>query len=122
VSDQAKLVQTQAKRLQASVIQDLGYQMLKIDRWMADHPEYLEAIKRPDAEESACGAAVAEVYADFIDQVVSQDDLIPPEHIEAWNEYFRDIIEMWPQLKKYMRDNPRWYLETMNQLLLPPGH
>jgi hypothetical protein len=112
-----KAVTEQTKQLKASAVQNVGHEALKIDRWMADHLEYLYALNRPEADQSARGAAVAEVYADFIDQVVSQEDYLPPSHMPPWREYFGEIIQTWPQLKKYMKDNPDWYLDTMNELL-----
>jgi hypothetical protein len=113
-----KAVSEQVKQLKASAVQNVGQEMLKIDRWMADNSGYLKAVAAKDY--SPLGAAVAEVHADLIAQVLSQADYLPPEHMQSWEQYFRDIIHKWPQLKKFMEDHDGWYEDTMNQLLRPP--
>ena len=116
VGETCRLVDSNIKAVQTSAIQTIAVEMLRIDRWMADHPDYLKALALPEQQESATGSAVAEVYADFIDTVISEEDLLPQEHLHAWIDYFRDIHNMWPQLRKYMKAHPDWYLEDQNRL------
>lgn len=111
-----KEVASNKEAIQTSAIQTIAVEMLSIDRWMADHPDYLKALALPEQQESATGSAVAEVYADFIDTVISEEDLLPQEHLDAWIDYFRDIHKMWPQLRKYMKAHPDWYLEDQNRI------
>ena len=108
--------QANIKAIETSAIQTIAVEMLTIDRWMADHPDYLEALALPEQQESVTGSAVAEVYADFIDAVISEEDLLPQEHLDAWIDYFQDIYKMWPQLRKYMKAHPDWYLEDQNRI------
>jgi predicted nucleic acid-binding Zn-ribbon protein len=117
-NQEKKAVEQQTKQLRATAIQNVGHEMMDIDRWMADHPDHLKALRLPEATQSEKGAAAGEIYADFIDQVVSQEDFLPDDHVKLWRNYFADIIGEWPQLRKYMEKTaPRWYLETMNDLL-----
>jgi hypothetical protein len=102
-----KAVSEQVKQLKASAVQNVGQEMLKIDRWMADNLDYGKAVSDP--KYSSLGSAVAEVHADLISQVRSQKEFLPHDHVESWEEYFQDLIDMWPQLKKFMDDHPRWY-------------
>ena len=47
-----KAVNEQNKQLKASAVQNVGHEMLKIDRWMVDHhPAYLDAIELPETKE-----------------------------------------------------------------------
>lgn len=114
-------VSEQIKQLRASAIQNIGREMLEINRWAADHPEYIEDIKRHASENSPRAAAVAEVYADFIEQFITQEEFLPDGHVEPWERYFRDIIKEWPQLKKYMDERPHWYPDSMTELLVSEG-
>ena len=117
-----QLIKTNTKAITTSAIQTISFEMLKIDRWMADHPDYAKSLTVPDEQESETGMAVAEVYADFIDAVISQENLLPDDHMHAWRDYFHQIINMWPQLRKYMNAHPGWYLEEQNRLLNRHGH
>ncbi len=112
-----RAVNEQVKELRASAVQNVGHEMLRIDRWTAEHPEHLKAIALPADKKSDEGEALAEIYADFIDQVVSQAEYLPDGHVPVWEEYFDDIIVAWPQLRKYMVNHREWYLDAMNQLL-----
>ncbi len=114
-------VREQTKQLKASAIQNIGNEMLKIDRWMVDnHPKYRDALTE---ENSALGAAVAEVYGDLIAQVHGQKDFLGEEknnfQWENWEKYFRHLINTWPQLRNYMEQHPDWYGEIMIQLASP---
>lgn len=119
VASNNELVKTQTKAIRTSAIQTIGREMLKIDRWMADHPEYRDALERPAAEPSALGAAVAEVYADLIAQVHGQKDFLNEDNNfnwANWEEYFKDIIKTWPQLRKFVDEYPEWYGNALNDL------
>lgn len=117
IREQTNGVEEQTKQLRATAIQSVGKEMLEIDRWMVDNIErgYGEALKRPAAEDSPLGAAVAEVYADLIAQVVGQRHFLD-HYYSGWDNYFIDIIHKWPQLKKYMDANGHWYGETLDYL------
>lgn len=111
-----KAVSEQVKQLKVSAVQNVGQEMLKIDRWMADNSGYLEALS--DKKPSPLGAAVAEVYADLIDQVMSQAHYLPADHMQPWKNYFNNRIHNWPQLKKFIADHDDWYREAIKQLLV----
>jgi hypothetical protein len=110
-------VSEQTNQLKVNALQNVSSEMLKIDRWVADNPKYLAALKvSTKAEPPECAAAVAEVYADFIAHVVDNAKYLPEGHIDFWQAYFNDIIGRWPQLDKFMADNERWYNEALNAL------
>jgi hypothetical protein len=111
-------VSEQIRQLRHSAIQNIGREMLEINRWVADNPGYIEDIKRQASEDSPRAAAVAEVYADFIEQFVTQEEFLPDGHVQPWERYFRDIIREWPQLKKYMEERRHWYPDSMKELLV----
>ena len=114
-----KVLSEQTKQLQAAAIQGVGEEMLRIDRWMADHPNYFHEVRRPGPEQTVEGAAVAEVYADFIAHVMSLEDFLPEDHMDAWKTYFSQI-QTWPQLDNYLEKTPDWYLpEKMEEALSP---
>jgi hypothetical protein len=108
-------VNEQTKQLRSNAIQNIGHEMLEIDRWVVDHKGYREALERPATENSPLGAAVAEVYADLISQVVGQRDFLE-DYYAGWDKYFNDIIEKWPQLKKYFDEHHHWYGDTLKYL------
>jgi hypothetical protein len=127
-----RAVSEQVKQLKASAVQNVGQEMLKIDRWMADNVNYIEELKRRATEHTPVGEAVAEVHADLIDQVLSQADYLPAGDVVYWKKYFRHIIQEWPQLRKFIEDNNQWYRKSVSELLadtaktsdgaLTPGH
>jgi hypothetical protein len=109
-----RAVSEQVKQLKCSAVQNVGAEMLKIDRWMADNDSYLPELKRPATQHTPLGEAVAEVYADLIAQVRGQKSYLPPEHMDPWEDYFDEIIREWPQLKKFLENHHGWY--TVGQL------
>jgi hypothetical protein len=110
-----KAVSEQVKQLTASAVQNVGQEMLKIDRWMADNPSYLKAVG--DKRHTPLGAAVAEVHADLIDQVVNQATYLPPEYMPPWERYFKELIREWPQLEKFMDEHRHWYGKEVLKLI-----
>jgi hypothetical protein len=127
-----RAVSEQVKQLKASAVQNVGQEMLKIDRWMADNLNYIDELKRHATEHSPLGEAVAEVHADLIDQVLGQEDYLPTGDVVYWKKYFQDIIREWPQLRKFIEKHDHWYRKTVSELLadtaktsdgaLTPGH
>jgi hypothetical protein len=113
-----RAVSEQVKQLRASAVQNVGQEMLKIDRWMADNVNYIDELKLPATQHSPLGAAVAEVHADLIDQVLGQADYLPAGDMVYWKEYFRDIIHEWPQLRKFMKEKNHWYRKATSELLV----
>jgi NADH:ubiquinone oxidoreductase subunit 5 (subunit L)/multisubunit Na+/H+ antiporter MnhA subunit len=110
-----RAVSEQVKQLTANAVQNVGQEMLKIDRWMADNPNYLMAVG--DKLCTPLGAAVAQVHADLIDQVVSQASYLPPEYMPLWTRYFEELIREWPQLEKFMDDHRHWYGKEVAKLI-----
>jgi hypothetical protein len=113
-----RAVSEQVKQLKASAVQNVGQEMLKIDRWMADNLNYIDELKRRATEHSPLGAAVAEVHADLIEQVLSQADYLPAGDVAYWKEYFREILHEWPQLRKFIKKNDHWYRKSVSELLV----
>jgi hypothetical protein len=106
-------VASNLKAIKTSAVQVIASEILTLGRWLADHPEYGEALRLPADQESQTGESVATVHADFMDAVFSQKDLVPDGDLEIWITWFRNRMDMWPQLDKFMRSHLHWYPEYM---------
>ncbi len=111
-----KEVETNKQAIQTSAIQTIAGEILTLGRWLADHPEYGEALKLPADQETETGEAVATVHADFMDAVFSQASLFPPGDVEIWITWFQNRMDMWPQLEKFMRTHRHWYPPYMDRV------
>lgn len=103
--------------IQTSAIQTIAGEILTLGRWLADHPEYGEALRLPADQKTETGEAVATVHADFMDAVFSQENLFPPGDVEIWIKWFQNRMDMWPQLDKFVRTHLDWYPDYMKRVL-----
>ena len=108
------------EEIQTSAIQTIAGEILTLGRWLADHPEYVRALKLPADQETETGEAVATVHTDFIDAVFSQENLFPPGDVEIWVTWFQNRMDIWPQLDKFVRTHLDWYPEYMKRVLQRP--
>jgi hypothetical protein len=113
-------VASNLKAIQTSAVQAIAGEILTLGRWLADHPEYGEALRLPADQETETGESVATVHADFMDAVFSQEDLVPDGDVEIWITWFRNRMDMWPQLDKFMRTHLHWYPDYMKRIF-PEG-
>jgi hypothetical protein len=52
---------------------------------------------------------VAEMLADFFQQVCLELDLMPPKTAQGWRAYISDIIGRSPTLRVHLKSNAAWY-------------
>lgn len=103
--------------IRTSAVQTITSEVLTLGRWMADHPDYGNALSLDADQESDTGEAVAEVHTDFMDAVFSQEALIPDGDVDVWIKWFRTRMDMWPQLDKFVRSHLEWYPPYMKRVL-----
>jgi hypothetical protein len=60
--------------------------------------------------------AVATVHTDFMDAVFSQEGLVPDGDVDIWITWFRNRMDMWPQLDKFVRSHLEWYPPYMKRV------
>jgi hypothetical protein len=108
-----KEVATNREAIQTSAIQTIAGEILTLGRWLADHPEYGQALRLPADQETQTGDAVATVHTDFMDAVFSQQKLFPPGDVDIWITWFQNRMAEWPQLDKFVRTHLHWYPEYM---------
>jgi hypothetical protein len=109
-------VASNLKAIKTSAVQAIASEILTLGRWLADHPEYGEALSLDADQESETGEAVATVHADFMDAVFSQEDLVPDGDVDIWIKWFRTRMDMWPQLDKFVRSHLEWYPPYMKRV------
>jgi hypothetical protein len=111
---QTKALEAQAKTLQISADQFITSELLTMGRWLADSPRLLVAMEKAEHEYSFEGENGAAVFADFMDQILRQCELMERGHAELWIPYFQDKLAEYPQVRNLINLHPDWY----NQKLL----
>lgn len=107
----------QAKALRTSAMQSVSNQVFMLGRWLADNPRHRNALALSEDTETAEGEAVGTVYADFIDHVLTQEDLYNKEYMRYWRSYFEDRLRTYPQIRKFVKAHRRWYGTKLNELV-----
>jgi hypothetical protein len=117
---------TQARSMtrstRASVYQTVAQQMMSIDQLFVERPElrpYFYGNKPPPTEEIERErvAAFAELFVDFMDNLVGQTPHIPEHLGESWRAYFRAVASTSPAIREFWRAHRDWYEEHMWQVL-----
>lgn len=67
-----------------------------------------ESVKE-EAEDYAEVCIIAEMLADFFQQVCLQLDLMPPKTAQGWRAYMSDVAGKSPALRAHLRKNSAWY-------------
>lgn len=111
-----KEVESNREAIRTSAVQTIASEILILGRWLADHPDYGEALRLPPDQETEKGEAVATVHADFMDAIFSQELLFPDGDVELWITWFQNRMEMWPQLDKFVRTHLHWYPPYMKRV------
>ncbi|MFF0613191.1 hypothetical protein ACFYUD_31440 [Nocardia tengchongensis] len=106
----------QRRAVRSSAVQNVGSEVLLIGRWLAERPERVTEVEKPEEEDTPEGQRVAVVLADFMSTVMSQEYLLPDDHLRAWTKYFIDSMQARPQLRKFLREHPGWYLRSTQTL------
>jgi hypothetical protein len=109
----------------ASVYQAMNDNMLQINRLFVDRPSlrsYFYEGRELDDESSAERErveATAELFVNFIDNVLTQMPLLPSNLAQPWRTYFASVTTSSPVLRESWKAHREWYSEEMRALLDP---
>jgi hypothetical protein len=118
-------VRNGARATLASVYQAMNGDMLQINRLFVDQPllrPYFYGAKEltdesPDERERV--EATAELFINFIDNVLTQIPLLPSSLAEPWRTYFVGVTTTSPVLRDSWKRRRESYSEEMRKLLDP---
>jgi hypothetical protein len=125
VREMAKQSSHGARATLASVYQAMNDNMLQINRLFIDRPalrpyfygERELTDESPDERERV--EATAELFINFIDNVLTQMPLLPSNLAAPWRTYFGSVITSSPVLSEFWKRRREWYSEEMRALLDP---
>ena len=109
----------------ASVYQAMNDNMLQINRLFVDRPSlrpYFYAGRElggESSEERERVEATAELFVNFIDNVLTQMPLLPSNLAQPWRTYFASVTTSSPVLRESWKAHREWYSEEMRALLDP---
>jgi hypothetical protein len=114
-----------ARATLASVYQAMNDNMLQINRLFVDRPllrPYFygeQELTDESPEERERVEATAELFTNFIDNVLTQMPLLPSNLAEPWRIYFGSVTTSSPVLREFWKRRREWYSEEMRALLDP---
>ena len=114
-----------ARATLASVYQAMNDNMLQINRLFIDRPSLRpyfygeQELTDESPEERERVEATAELFINFIDNVLTQMPLLPSNLAEPWRTYFSGVITSSPVLREFWQRRREWYSEEMRALLDP---
>ena len=108
----------------AGVYQTISDQMLAIDRLFVDAPDlraYFFANQPLPAKglERERTLAAAELFIDFMDDVIAQQRHLPRYMSDSWSGYFRSVASTSPAIQEFWGGKRAWYDAHMQALLDP---
>jgi len=111
-----------ARAIRANTYQGINTQLQGIDLIFVENPElrpyfYAGEDIPQDKRERDRVMAVAELLVDFMDNVVTHGDAMPPEHREVWYRYFREQHDSSPAIRAYWSENSHWYRKELHTAL-----
>jgi len=106
--------ETAAKSVAAAVYQNVSDLMIQIDRVFLEYPElrpYFDdgAALPNDVKTRSQVIAVAEMLADFRDNVMAQSRAVPTYRWGMWKRYFDELEKRSPAFKEYLEKNDGIY-------------
>jgi hypothetical protein len=125
VREMAKQSSHGARATLASVYQAMNDNMLQINRLFVDRPllrPYFygeQELTDESPEERERVEATAELFINFIDNVLTQMPLLPSNLAEPWRTYFGSVTASSPVLCEFWERRREWYSEEMRALLDP---
>ena len=114
-----------ARATLASVYQAMNDNMLQINRLFIDRPllrPYFygkQELTDESPEERERIEATAELFINFIDNVLTQMPLLPSNLADPWQTYFGSVTTSSPVLREFWERRREWYSEEMRALLDP---
>ena len=109
----------------ASVYQAMNDNMLQINRLFVDRPSLRpyfygeQELNDESPEERERVDATAELFINFIDNVLTQMPLLPSNLAQPWRTYFAGVTTSSPVLCEFWKRHREWYSEEMRALLDP---
>jgi hypothetical protein len=109
----------------ASVYQAMNDDMLQINRLFVDRPSLRpyfygeQELNDESSEERERVEATAELFINFIDNVLTQMPLLPSNLAQPWRTYFASVTTSSPVLCEFWKRHREWYSEEMRALLDP---
>jgi hypothetical protein len=109
----------------ASVYQAMNDNMLLINRLFIDRPllrPYFygeQELTDESPEERERVEATAELFINFMDNVLTQMPLLPSNLADPWRTYFGSVTTSSPVLREFWERRREWYSEEMRALLDP---
>jgi hypothetical protein len=125
VREMAKQSSHGARATLASVYQAMNDNMLLINRLFIDRPllrPYFygkQELTDESPEERERVEATAELFINFIDNVLTQMPLLPSNLADPWRTYFVSVTTSSPVLCEFWERRREWYSEEMRALLDP---
>ncbi len=109
-----KQLNSAKKANQIATYENIYARMHDIHKFLFEHPEfrdyfYHEKKIAPGDPKYSQVMTVAEMFADFLQQVMLQADLMPKKTAEGWTNYARSVIRRSPVLKEFFVRNKEWY-------------
>ena len=114
-----------ARATLASVYQAMNDNMLQINRLFIDRPSLRpyfyggQEVTDESRDERERVESTAELFTNFIDNVLTQMPLLPSHLAEPWRNYFRSVITSSPVLCEFWRRRRQWYSDEMRALVDP---
>jgi hypothetical protein len=114
-----------ARATLASVYQAMNDNMLQINRLFVDRPRLRpyfygkQELTDASPEERERVEATAELFINFMDNVLTQMPLLPSNLAEPWRTYFSSVLTSSPVLRDFWTRRRDWYSEEMQALLDP---
>jgi hypothetical protein len=125
VREMAKQSSHGARATLASVYQAMNDNMLQINRLFVDQPslrpyfyDELEPTEESPEERERIDAA-AELFVNFIDNVLTQMPLLPGHLAQPWRTYFASVATSSPVLRDFWQRHREWYSDEMTAFLDP---
>ena len=84
-------------------VDQLYTRMFEIQKIMIEHPESQKYLS--DTKHGTQGIIFLEMYADFIEQIVLQLDLLPDDVKTVWKSYVNKLVNDYPALAMYIEKN-----------------
>lgn len=109
-----KQLNSAKKANQIATYENLYARMHDIHKFFFEHPGYRDYFyhsKRidPGHDDYQKVMTVAEMFADFLQQVKLQSDLMPKKTANGWINYAHSVLRRSPVLREFLVRNKDWY-------------